>query len=103
MINTSYVNSELIITLGEGFKFSDFKEFRNATLPFTKGFNLDDDVKVVINMINLSYIDSAVLGMLLVFKEEMDEFKIKISIRNVSHPIKKILNITNFEKMFIIE
>jgi anti-anti-sigma factor len=59
--------------------------------------------RVIVDMGNVEYIDSSGLGMMLVLRERIGGDDAKIDIVNVSPGIKKILETTNFDRLFNIE
>lgn len=85
------------LSINGRFDFSIHKEFRDAyrDIPNTASF--------VINMHNTDYIDSSALGMLLLLREHAGSDKSDISIEGCKDDIRKILTISNFNKLFTIK
>ena len=95
----SVTNSEngLTITIDGRFDFSSHKEFRDAYRDVDPGANY------VVDMSKTDYMDSSALGMLLLLREYAGADKAKISITGCSPDIRKILTISNFQKLFNIQ
>lgn len=91
--------SELVIAVKGRFDFTSHQEFRRAYE------ELDVAAKrYCIDMQETSYLDSSALGMLLLLRDFAgggDTCDIKII--NCSPDVKKILTISNFEKLFSID
>ena len=79
------------------FDFSLHRDFRNAYS------DLDSKPdKFVVNLSGTQYMDSSALGMLLLLREQAGGNGAKIDIVNAHADIKKILAISNFDKLFNI-
>ena len=94
-INMNDEKKELTINVSGNFDFSIHPQFRNAYQ------NLDKSYSVIVVLKTTEYIDSAALGMLLLFYDEFSNHKIKII--NCNDFIKQVLQIAHFEKKFDIE
>lgn len=57
---------------------------------------------ILIDCTDLEYVDSTGLGVLIYILKELKEKKYKIYLENVKANIKKLLDITKLDKMFII-
>ena len=91
-------NTALVISIKGRFDFTLLNEFRKAYSTET-----GDPIKVVIDMSNTTTIDSSALGMLLNMQRYLEKSDGEIRIINCNQDVKKILNITHFEKKFGIE
>lgn len=85
----------LLISIKGRFDFTLLNEFRQAYSTDTA-----TPVRVVIDMCNTSSIDSSALGMLLNMQRHLNKSDGEISIINCNGDIKKVLEITHFEKKF---
>ena len=87
----------ITLSMNGRFDFSIHKEFRDAyrDKPSTANY--------VINMLNTEYIDSSALGTLLLLREHAGGDKSNITIEGCQDDIRKILTISNFNKLFTIK
>lgn len=91
-------NSDVItITLGDKFVFSDHQEFHKSYNARPPGLTYMLDFRRV------SYMDSAALGMLLVFHEHNGKDKARIKLLNCNEQVRKIFAVANFANLFTIE
>jgi len=79
------------------FDFHAHREFRDAYQAKSAG------AQYLIDLRGTDYMDSSALGMLLLLREHAGGDKAKIRIVNARAEIRSILNVANFEKMFVIE
>ena len=84
------------LSINGRFDFSLHKDFRDAYRDKAPG------MKYVINMRNTEYMDSSALGMLLLLREHAGGDSSDISIEGCQDDIRKILTISNFNKLFTI-
>jgi anti-anti-sigma factor len=89
---------ELTIKIKGRFDFSAHQQFRDSyekqpTAPSS----------FVIDMTETTYLDSSALGMLLLLRDFGGGESANIHITNCNEEIKKILAISNFEQLFVIE
>lgn len=91
-------NDVLVISVKGAFDFSMLNEFREAY-----SCDMDKDTRVVIDMRDTSSINSSALGMLLNMQRHLEKDDGEISIINCNDVVKKIFNITHFNKKFQIE
>ena len=89
---------ELTIVIDGRFSFGAHQEFRNAY----------ERVEVVprsyvIDLGNATYLDSSALGMLLLMRDHAGGDLARITLRNCSADVRKVLAISNFEQLFRIE
>lgn len=98
---SSHVNtdaSELSISIQGRFDFSSHQEFRRSY----------EEVKqrperFIIDMKETTYLDSSALGMLLLLRDHGGGDEADIRIVNCNADVKKILTISNFEQLFLIQ
>lgn len=57
---------------------------------------------VVVDLKEATYLDSSALGMLLLLRDHMGGDKSQVSMVNVGSDVRKILAISNFDKLFEI-
>lgn len=90
-------DKKLTITVKGRFDFGRHQEFRNAyeRQPVRPG-------TVVVDLKEATYLDSSALGMLLLLRDHEGGDKSSISVINTSSDVRKILAISNFEKLFNI-
>ncbi len=91
-------NNTLVIAIKDKFDFNLVQDFRSAYAeinPQTK--------KVEIDLRETSYMDSSALGMLLNMHKALKGQVEEISIRNANAQLKKILEISRFDKKFTID
>jgi anti-anti-sigma factor len=89
--------SELTIFITGRFDFSAHQDFRAAyekTEPVPKRFLVD--------LKQTTYLDSSALGMLLLLRDYAGGDNADIKLINVTSDVKKILAISNFEKLFTV-
>jgi len=91
-------NQVLVISIKGIFDFSMLNEFRQAY-----STNVDAPVKVIIDMRDTTSINSSALGMLLNMQRHLKKDDREIEIINCNDVVKKIFNITHFNKKFSIE
>ena len=96
--NISPDGSHLTISIQGRFDFNIYKDFRDAY----EGC-IDSIKKFTINMAQTEYLDSSALGMLLVLREQAGADNSDIEIVGANTEINKILNISNFDRMFDIK
>lgn len=95
MVNKS--ENGVTVAIDGRFDFSSHKEFRDAYRDSDTGSNY------IIDMSKTDYMDSSALGMLLLLREHAGGDKASIKITGCSPDIKKILTISNFQKLFDIQ
>ncbi len=88
----------LTISVSGRFDFGIHQEFRKATEQATAAVNT-----IVVNMAQVSYLDSSALGMLLVLRDKVGESKSAVQIKGANAEVKKILAIANFDKLFTLD
>lgn len=94
--NLSSDGNALTIKITDKFDFALQNEFRNA-------YKDQGSVsQFILDFSSTSYMDSSSLGMLLLLKQYAEQNKGSVVIHNPSEPIKKILEVANFDKIFKI-
>jgi len=87
---------KVTININGRFDFNSHRDFRAAYGDENSNSNY------VLNMSGADYMDSSALGMLLLLREHAGGDNSNVSITSCSDEIKKILTISNFEKLFKI-
>ncbi|VAW93119.1 Anti-sigma B factor antagonist RsbV [hydrothermal vent metagenome] len=82
------------INVSGRFDFNSHRDFRASY--GDEGGNL----KYIVDMSGTNYMDSSALGMLLLLREHAGGDSCDVTITSCSEDIKKILTISNFEKLF---
>lgn len=92
--NLSSDKSELTMTIDGRFDFNIHSDFRNAYR------DLPPTTKFVIDLSKASFMDSSAMGMLLLLREHAGEKAANIRLLNCTPAVRKILSISNLDKMF---
>ncbi len=91
--------SEGVATLGlQGrFDFNSHRDFREATESV-----LSDAAVTVLNvdLALVEYLDSSALGMLLMLRDKIKASNRRVALVNCRGPVKQVLEIANFAKLF---
>ena len=87
---------QLNIVIAGRFDFSLHAEFRDAYR------NLPPDIKYVIDLSQTTFMDSSAMGMLLLLREFAGEASADICLLNCSPEVRKVLSISNLDKMFTL-
>ncbi|MCF6211261.1 MAG: STAS domain-containing protein [Gammaproteobacteria bacterium] len=85
---------QLNIVIAGRFDFSLHAEFRDAYR------NLPSDTKFIIDLSQTIFMDSSAMGMLLLLREFAGEESADIQLLNCSQEVRKVLSISNLDKMF---
>ena len=91
-------NSALVLLKGQ-FTFTDNERFRHL-------LNLvleQRPAQFWIDLEEVSYIDSAALGMLLLLRERMEEEKLILTLRSPHGQVKQLFDLSKFDNLFTIE
>lgn len=92
------VNSgQLNIRVSGRFDFGVHNEFREATKLIASGVN-----RIEVDLAATEYMDSSALGMLLVLRDHISGGRESIQIKNAHADVRKILEIANFDKLFVL-
>ena len=86
-----------IIKIQGRFNFSMHLEFRNAYCSVEGA-----GTTFVLDFSEVTYLDSAALGMLLLLREHAEKLSGKVEIRRANDDVKRVLVIANFDSLFTI-
>ncbi len=87
------------VRLSGRFDFNAHRDFRNAYEPLMA----ESDISAVtIDMGGVEYLDSSALGMLLMLRDKAGAANKALTLTNVRGPVKQVLEIANFGKLFRI-
>lgn len=90
-------NKQLIISIKGKFDFSLVQEFRQAYSHIG-----DSQPTVIIDLRETEYLDSSALGMLLNMRKALGSSVKGIQLVNARPEVRRILDISRFDKMFVI-
>ena len=98
-IQTTAYDSKATLRLKGRFQFDSHREFRSAYEPY-----IEDPAArvVVVDFSGVDYLDSSALGMLLMLRDHVGGEESDIRVVNTSSDVRKILAISNFDKLFDI-
>ncbi|MAA72868.1 MAG: anti-anti-sigma factor [Bermanella sp.] len=97
-IKATVKGQELTVAVEGRFDFSAHQEFRDAYEEAGASVS-----HYTIDMSKASYLDSSALGMLLLLRDHAGGESANVRITNCNADVKKILTISNFEKLFTID
>ena len=95
--NVSSDGREVTIQVSGRFDFSQHQAFR-AACDGIGGMGQ----KFTVDLGGAEYLDSSALGMLLVLRDKVGEKRENVEIVRAKPEIKKILEIANFDKLFLV-
>tara|TARA_R100000306_G_scaffold62312_2_gene68449 strand:+ start:2796 stop:3116 length:321 start_codon:yes stop_codon:yes gene_type:complete len=86
-----------VLELTGRFDFSTYGSFKPIQAEL---LNQPGTSKIIIDMSQLEYLDSAALGILLLMREKAAERNKKVALRGVQGIVREILGVAHFEKLF---
>jgi anti-anti-sigma factor len=89
---------QVVISVNGRFDFSSHQAFRKAYCDLP-----GPGIEYRVNMSKTNYIDSSALGMLLLLREHAGNDKAQVVIEDPSETVRKVLEIANFQKMFVFK
>lgn len=98
-ITTRTEGHRAILRLSGRFEFSAHREFRETADYLLRQEGIDE---VVVDLIDLDYVDSSALGMLLMLRERTREAKLGLVLAKPRGMVRQALDIAHFEKLFDI-
>jgi anti-anti-sigma factor len=87
---------QLTIRVRERFDFSAHQDFRSAYE------DVPGDSRFVVDLQGANYLDSSALGMLLLLRDHAGGERADVQLINCSDAVRRILDISNFSKLFVI-
>ena len=88
------------LTLAGRFDFHSHRDFRTAYEALLANAEVRE---IAVDFGRVDYLDSSALGMLLLLREKVEAAGKKIKLTNITGPVKQVLEIANFGKLFTIE
>lgn len=98
-IATRTEGQRAIMRLSGRFEFSAHREFRDAV---ERVMQTDGVADLVIDLMDVEYVDSSALGMLLMVRERTNSAKLGLILANPRGMVRQALDIAHFEKLFVI-
>lgn len=98
-IRTSVTDRLARISLGGRFDFSSHRAFRETTERMMTGAAIDT---LEIDLAAVSYLDSSALGMLLMLRDKARAAQCAVRLANCSAPVRQVIEVANFQKLFTI-
>lgn len=98
-VNISTVSGVTTLHPRGRFDFNAHREFRDGT----DSVLADKSVSaIVVDFQEVEYLDSSALGMLLMLRDKAKTANKRVSLSNCHGPVKQVLDIANFAKLFDI-
>lgn len=89
----------MVLRLTGRFEFSVHREFREA---IDRAMQVEGIEEIVIDLMDVDYVDSSALGMLLMVRERAGAAKLGLRLVNPRGMVRQALDIAHFEKLFTI-
>ena len=94
------VNGETAkIILNGRFDFASHRDFRET---YEAILNMEGIKDITVDLSAVEYIDSSALGMLLLLRERALAHNISVTLANGRGPVKQVLEVANFSRLFEI-
>ncbi|HZR04113.1 MAG TPA: STAS domain-containing protein [Burkholderiales bacterium] len=91
--------SKARIELNGRFDFSAHRTFRES---YTASLETRDVSELEVDLGGVDYLDSSALGMLLMLREKAQAANKTVTLSNCRGPVRQVLDIANFAKLFAI-
>lgn len=99
-IRISIADKVARMSLGGRFDFSAHRNFRDAS----EQLLTQDEVDMLdLDLAAVSYLDSSALGMLLMLRDKARAARREVRLSHCSQPVRQVLDIANFGKLFRID
>jgi anti-anti-sigma factor len=98
-IATRTEGQRVVLRLSGRFEFSAHREFREA---IERIMQMDGIDELSIDLMDVDYVDSSALGMLLMVRERTNGAKLGLVLANPRGMVRQALDIAHFEKLFVI-
>ena len=92
-------DGKVSIRLDGRFDFSAHRDFRES---YSAGLEAADVREFEIDLARVEYVDSSALGMLLMLREKAQAVKKTVALTNCTGPVRQILDVANFSRLFSI-
>lgn len=96
---SSQDNAHTRIALGGRFDFSSHREFRDVTEQLLARGTV---TTLEIDLGAVTYLDSSALGMLLMLRDKARAAHCDVVLAHCSAPVRQVLDVANFQKLFTI-
>ena len=96
-VNFSKDKKEMTMKIDGRFDFNLQAAFRNSYR------DVPQDTRFIIDLSDTSFMDSSAMGMLLLLREHSGEHEPNIRLLHCNPEVRRILEISNLDKMFAIE
>ena len=97
--STRTEGQRVVLRLSGRFEFSAHREFREA---IERIMQMDGIDELSIDLMDVDYVDSSALGMLLMVRERTNSAKLGLVLANPRGMVRQALDIAHFEKLFVI-
>lgn len=97
--NVTNENNKKVIALSGRFTFNDNNTFRGII----DEISTSAPTACILDMQKLEFIDSAGLGMLFLASDTAGSSQVKITMRNIQGPVKRMLDISQFNEIIPLE
>jgi len=98
-IKTQVAQETGTLSLEGRFDFNVQRDFRQG---YESLLHQPGVTRVELDLRGVDYIDSSALGMLLVLKEVMEKSRQQLTITNCTDPVRKVLDVANFGRLFVL-
>jgi anti-anti-sigma factor len=98
-VSVASANGRSVIRLLGRFDFNSHREFREAV---ESALGAGDSAEVSVDLGSVEYLDSSALGMLLMLRDKAHGAGKTVSLANCRGPVRQVLDIANFGKLFSI-
>lgn len=97
-VNMTSSGGKIVIGLQGRFDFNAHREFREAVDQAMK----DTAHHIHVDLGGVDYLDSSALGMLLMMRDKAKGVGKEIVLANAHGPVKQVIDIANFSKLFAV-
>lgn len=99
-VSTKKEPGKITLSLSGRFNFESHQAFKAAYTPILNESSFDT---LIIDFAGVNYMDSSALGMLLMIRERLATTAKTIVLANSQGPVKEVLQVANFGRIFKIE
>lgn len=97
--NVTSNDGRTVIRLGGRFDFNAHREFREVV---DRALEQPAGKEIQVDLGQVAYLDSSALGMLLMLRDKAQAKARSVMLTNCKGPVKQVLDIANFGKLFAI-